>query len=73
MTETQSLPSRSTGRRALAPAAAVALVLATLLGSRLDAAETRPIAVRYVSSSAVYLDAGRAEGLAVGARLRVVR
>jgi hypothetical protein len=32
-----------------------------------------PVVVRYVTATTVYLDAGRAEGLSVGTRLRVVR
>ncbi|KAB2963739.1 MAG: FAD-binding protein, partial [Thermoanaerobaculia bacterium] len=51
-------------------------LLASLLapGSAAAAAEAgRPISVAYVSAGAVYLDAGRAEGLVVGAVVRVVR
>lgn len=53
---------------------ALAALVATLLPvAGASQAGARPIAVSYVSSSSVYLDAGRAEGIAVGARLRVVR
>lgn len=58
------------------PLAQAALLAAALLVSGAiapAAAATRPIAVSYVSSGAVYLDAGRAEGLVPGARLRLVR
>ncbi len=61
MTERPSLPLRA------------ALVAALLLTGAAFAAEPRPISVSYLSASSVYLDAGRAEGLAVGSRLRVVR
>jgi hypothetical protein len=50
-----------------------ALVSLLLAPSALGAQEVRPIAVRYVSSTAVYLDVGRAEGLEVGTRLSVER
>jgi hypothetical protein len=61
-------------RSALRHAAGIALALALALGDAAHAAAaTRPIAVSYVSSGAVYLDAGRAEGLAPGARLKLVR
>ncbi|MCB1007413.1 MAG: hypothetical protein KDB94_00825 [Acidobacteria bacterium] len=53
-------------------ATAVALLLAAVLASSLPAAE-RSISVSYVSSSSVYLDAGRADGLDLADRLRVVR
>lgn len=52
------------------------LVLAVLLAAGAGSARaepTRAIAVSYISSGAIYLDAGRAEGLAAGARLKLVR
>lgn len=53
------------------------LVLATLLGATsgaaAHAAAARPITVSYVSANAVYLDAGRAEGVTQGAHYRLVR
>lgn len=52
---------------------AVALATLTLASAPLAAEDARPFAVSYLSSSAVYLDGGRADGLAVGARLRVER
>ncbi|KAB2962247.1 MAG: hypothetical protein F9K18_10070, partial [Thermoanaerobaculia bacterium] len=52
----------------------VAVGLLLLVAVRPAAAQAeRPISVSYVSASAVYLDAGRAAGLDVGARLRLVR
>lgn len=52
----------------------VAAALLLLLVVRPAAAQAeRPITVSYVSASAVYLDAGSAAGLDVGARLRLVR
>lgn len=56
--------------RRWARALALAGTLATAAGA--SAAE-RPVSVSYVSSSAIYLDAGRADGIALGDRLRVVR
>jgi len=50
----------------------LALALAALLPTSAAAAE-RPISVSYVSSSSVYLDAGRADGIGLADRLRVVR
>lgn len=49
------------------------LPLFALLLASAGLAATRPIRVSYVSATAVYLDAGRADGLAVGERLRVAR
>jgi hypothetical protein len=53
----------------------VLLVVAILLGATaLAAAEAaRPVTVNYVSAEAVYLDAGRADGVAAGARFRLLR
>lgn len=51
----------------------LALLAATALVLPAAGQVTRSLAVQYVSSGAVYVDGGRAEGLAVGARLRVVR
>jgi hypothetical protein len=48
-------------------------LLCTLIVIPSVRAATPPISVSYLSASAVYLDAGRAEGLAVGSRLRVLR
>jgi len=53
-------------------ALAVAVAAAVLATAAAEAAE-RPLTVSYVSSSAVYVDAGRAEKIALGDRLRVVR
>ena len=50
---------------------ALAVLLAGAAAARAQA--PRPVSVSYVSSGAVYLDAGRAEGLVAGARLRLVR
>lgn len=50
----------------------VVLALAVAAGD-VRAQSARPIAVSYLSSTAVYLDGGRDAGLAPGARLRVVR
>ncbi len=61
-----------TPRRFSAPLVGVLLGLLALVALSAGAAPTA-IQVTYLSSSAVYLDAGRAEGLAVGARLAVVR
>lgn len=54
-------------------AAALLLVVALAGAAPAASAPARPIAVSYVSSGAVYLDAGRAEGLAPGARVRLLR
>lgn len=61
--------TRSAPRLALA----FVFVLSLVAGAARAAASARPIAVSYVSSGAVYLDAGRAEGLVPGARLKLVR
>jgi hypothetical protein len=55
-------------RRALA-----VLALSVSLGAAPALAADRPITVAYVSSGAVYLDAGRAEGLVAGTVVRVMR
>ncbi len=63
------MTSRLWGR---ALAALSALVTALALAATAVAAD-RPVSVSYVSSSAVYLDAGRADGVGIGDRLRLVR
>jgi len=57
------------------PLLSVVLAIAGLAiaASPLVAQVPRPFAVSYLSSNAVYLDGGRADGLTVGARLRVER
>ncbi len=52
---------------------AFAATLATSAARSADPPKSRPIAVSYTSASAIYLDSGRAEGVAVGARARVLR
>jgi len=59
-------PSRVAARVLLA-------AIATLAGSVAARAAARPISVSYVSATAVYLDAGRAEGVALGNRYRLTR
>lgn len=60
--------------RALRPAPALVLGLLLLLAAAAPAAAApSAISVTYVSTGAVYLDAGRAEGLVLGAVLRVER
>jgi len=59
-------------RSAFVALRALVASLFTLIGTdALAAQSSRAISVRYVSSGAVYLDAGRTEGLEVGARVRV--
>lgn len=62
--------------RASAPRFLAILALALLLAAAPSAAaaeSARTFSVTYVTNSAIYLDAGRAEGLAVGSRLKIVR
>ena len=65
-----TVATERTPRRAGALALALALQLVAWAAAR---ATPPAISVTYVSAGAVYLDAGRAEGLAIGSLLRVVR
>src|SRR5512141_2961683 len=55
------------------PAVLISLALAAPGLRAAEPPKARPIAVSYTSANAVYLDAGRSEGLSVGARGRVLR
>lgn len=70
-TEAAMRPCRRAYRSARMVLAAV--LLATALAEHAGAQPAPPISVTYVTNSAIYLDAGRAEGLAVGSRLKIVR
>jgi hypothetical protein len=60
--------------RVRASLAALAVAMVAAVSPPGAAAETqRAFTVTYVTNSAIYLDAGRAEGLAVGSRLKIVR
>jgi len=60
-------------RRCAALGAALVLALLAAAAAAQPAPAQRPISVAYVTPGAVYLDAGRAEGLAAGAVVRVMR
>lgn len=70
-TEARVIPSRKSARFALALLAWALYPAATPPAA--SAQTQRAITVTYVTNSAIYLDAGSAEGLAVGSRVKIVR
>ncbi len=69
--ESRPVPVGDTAR--LLSLGALVALLALIGEVTAAAAQPAPILVTYVSETAVYLDAGRAAGLAVGTRLRLTR